>query len=55
MLNATPKMRSKECFRHGRKRASILRSTEAMAFIGIVDVSHGDTMSLHRLNDLLGL
>ena len=48
-------MGRQERFRYCRKRAAVFRAAEAVAFVRIVDIGHGDTVLLHSRDDLIGL
>jgi hypothetical protein len=48
-------MRREECFRDGLEGATVFGPAEAVAFITIVDIGHGDAVLLHCGDDLLGL
>ena len=53
-LAASAEMGRQERFRNGRKRTTVFRSAEAMAFITIVEIGHGNAVLLHCRDDLLG-
>ena len=44
-----------ERFCHRRKRTAVFGTAEAVAFIRIVHISHGDAVLLHCGDDLLSL
>ena len=52
---ATAKMRREERFDDGFEGAAIFGPAEAVTFVRIIEIGHGDAVLLHRRDDLLGL